>query len=505
MLRTAHDAIKQIDPQANVLLGGISGTSGMTWLAQVLLTPGADAVHAFDIANIHERGRLVPLATDVSAWKQFLGKFQFAGPLWVTEHGYPADPAFQYDPAYAGGAASQAAFLQASIPTLLDAGASAVFVTERDNLGGQFASEGLLGGNVLDPPSATPQVIEKPAFGAVTALSDCYTLLGRDCPGPGPTASPSTLAVPSATVGATAASTVSITNPGSEPLLLGALSLSAGELVLAGDGCSADILEPAESCIVKVRFAPTKPGAAQATLTVPTDNGTLEVPVSALAPSVASLTWVQPAFEATGAYNHAGQVQRLVLELRNPLTSQVALGASTLAQGKDAGFAVKSNSCRWSRLGPGATCRVSVLFRPSGPRSATATLTLRGGSAQLKIGLHAGPFAPPAVRHVGAPKCLTRAARVSVLTDAPAVVRWRVLRWTSDLAPACEQHGLRALASTTGRASASGRAQTIAGTHGALGRFALPRGLRPGTYVLSVVASNSHGTGETQTLLLTVP
>jgi hypothetical protein len=506
MLRTAHDAIKQIDPQANVLLGGISGTSGMNWLGQVFLTPGADAAHAFDIANIHERGQLGQLAADVDTWRQYFAKFQFSGPLWVTEHGYPADSSFQYDPAYAGGAASQASFLTASIPTLIDAGASAVFVTERDNLGGQFASEGLLGGNVLDPPTDTPQVSEKPAYAAVAGLSGCYVLLGRDCPGPGPAATPSELTLPPVPVGATASSTVSVTDPGSEPLQIGNLSLTAGDVSVTSDGCSARILEPQQSCTVEVRFAPTKPGAAEATLSVPSDNGTLEVPVSVFAPSVANLAWSHPAFEATGAYNRAGQVQRLVLELRNPLTSPVGLGASTLAQARGAGFTVKSNSCQWSSLAPGTTCAVSVLFRPKGRRTAKATLTLHGGGAEVDIPLHAGPLAPPAVRRLSAPRCLARAARVSVLTDAPAMVRWRVLRWTSALAPGCAQRGpRRAAAAARSGGSATGRAHTVAGTHGALGRFALPRGLPTGTYVLSVVASNAHGTGETQTVLLTVP
>ncbi len=503
MLRTAHDAIKQIDPQANVLLGGISGTSGMNWLAQVFLTPGADAVHAFDIANIHERGHLGQLAADVSAWRQYFAKFNFSGPLWVTEHGYPADPAFQYDPAYAAGAPSQAAFLTASIPTLLDAGASTVFVTERDNLGGQFASEGVLGGNVLDPPTDASQATEKPAFAAVAGLSSCYAALNRNCPGAGPTASPATLAMPSAAVGATAASSVSITNPGTEPLQIGALALTAGELTIAADGCSAQILEPQQSCTVTVRFAPTEPGAAQAALTVPTDNGDLEVPVSALAPSVADLTYARPAFEATGASNPAGQVQRLVLELRNPLSTTVSLGATTLSAAP--AFAVGSNRCHWARLEPGGVCRVSVLYRPRGAGAAQGTLVVRGGGAALRLRLRAGPFAPPAVRRLDAPRCLAGAARVSVLTDAPAVVRWRAVRWTPDMAPACGRHAARRARTTTaGRPAASGSAHTVAATHGARGRFVLPRGLAPGTYVLSVVASNAHGTGETQTILLTV-
>src|SRR5205085_7986689 len=115
--------------------------SGQPWLAQVFAAAGPDAAHAFDIANIHERDPLDVLAGDIGSWKRFLTGYGFSRPLWVTEHGYPSDPAFQYDAAYAAGPDSQAAFLRASVPTLIDAGASEVFVTQRDNLSGEFASE----------------------------------------------------------------------------------------------------------------------------------------------------------------------------------------------------------------------------------------------------------------------------------------------------------------------------------------------------------------------------
>ncbi|MFL5865373.1 MAG: hypothetical protein ACJ780_32170 [Solirubrobacteraceae bacterium] len=181
MLRAAHDAIKAVDPGDDVLLGGISSVTGMSWLAQVFQTPGADAAHAFDTANVHERGDLWTLAPDLASWRRFFAANGFAGPLWVTEHGYPATAPYQYDPGYTGGDAAQAAYLAASIPTLVDAGASEVFITERDNLSGQFGSEGILGGQVSDPPVADPQIVRRPSYGVVQALADCYRALGRDC------------------------------------------------------------------------------------------------------------------------------------------------------------------------------------------------------------------------------------------------------------------------------------------------------------------------------------
>ena len=247
MLRAAHDTIKAIDSQANVLFGGISGLSGEEWLSQVFAAVGPDAAHAFDIANIHERNRLDSLAADVGSWKRFLAGYGFAGPLWVTEHGYPSDPASQYDPSYAAGAGSQAAFLSASIPTLLDAGASKVFVTERDNLGGQFASEGVLGGNVLDPPAADAQPVEKPAFAAVRTLADCYLSLGRNCIGPTPVATPSLVVIPATRLRSSAVSNVTVSDPGAGALQLGPVTLAGAApnpISVQRDGCSNQILEP---------------------------------------------------------------------------------------------------------------------------------------------------------------------------------------------------------------------------------------------------------------------
>ncbi len=237
---------------------------------------------------------------------------------------------------------------------------------------------------------------------------------------------------------------------------------------------------------------------------MPTDDGALDVPVSAYAPSVASLAYVRPAFESTGASDRAGQVQRLVLELRNPLPAPVSLGATSLSATRADGFAVQSDRCQWARLGPGGSCRVSVLYRPSGPRAARATLIVRGGGDRLRIGLRAGPLAPPAIKRLAAPACLARTARVAVHTDQPALVRWHALRSTPLAASACGRHGARDADTQPGRSSAAGRTRTTAADHGAAGGFTLPRGLRPGTYVLSVSASNPHGTGESETISLTV-
>jgi hypothetical protein len=161
LLDAAYGAIKAANPRATVLLGGIYRPPAHGWIGAVL----AEAPR-FDVANVHIRGTLTSVVEQVRAWKRYFGSC----PLWVTEHGYPSATRCQIDPAFVGGRRAQARYLGASIPALLSAGAAKVFVTERDNLGGAFASEGVLGGTVRDPPSAAPDVVRKPAFWALRAL-----------------------------------------------------------------------------------------------------------------------------------------------------------------------------------------------------------------------------------------------------------------------------------------------------------------------------------------------
>ena len=395
MLRTAHDAIKAIDPAAEVLLGGISGPSGMAWLGQVFASPGADAAHAFDIANVHERADLYGLAPDIAGWKHFLAGYRFTGPLWVTEHGYPADPAYQYDPAYNSGPDSQAAYLTASIPTLIDAGASEVFVTERDNLSGQFASEGVLGGDVSDLDATDPDVVPKQAYAVVGTLAACYSELGRDCPGPPPTVSPSSVSLRETRPGRSSTAVITVSNPGSGPVALGAATLAsagAAPLSIQSDGCSGQILEPAETCRLSVRFAPAAGGGFATAVDLPSDNGTVGVAVTAVAPSVSSLTGpplTGPLFLPTRASVGVGHVQRVTLTLTNPLAAVVGITRSALSGPGARRFAIRADRCTGTELGPGAGCRLSVVFTPVRAGVAGALLTLRGTGTPLRIELRA--------------------------------------------------------------------------------------------------------------------
>jgi hypothetical protein len=180
LLRAAHDAIAAANPRAKVAIAGTMGLRSRAWLTHVLRAAGPHAERLFDIANVHTRASLRALPKIMRAWRAFFAAHHAADkPLWVTEFGYPSDPAYQYDRAYRSGLASQASYLRRAFPALIRAGAAKVFVTLRDNLGGQFASEGVIGGAVSDPPQPEPLVVRKPAFASLSGL------VGTRCSGHG--------------------------------------------------------------------------------------------------------------------------------------------------------------------------------------------------------------------------------------------------------------------------------------------------------------------------------
>jgi hypothetical protein len=507
MLRTAHDAIDRVDPNDRVLLGGVSTPAATGWLAQVFATPGADAIHAFDVANLHDRNQLDALAGDVTGFRQFLAGAGFSGPLWITEHGYPSDPVYQYDHGFAGGAAAQAAFLTASVPTLVGAGAAEVFVTERDNLGGQYASEGVLGGDVTDPPTADPQVVEKPAYSAMQTLAGCFEQRGRDCLQAPPSPAPSSITLAPVTLHGNATATVAVTDPGAQPVVIGAAAVTgpeAGAFTIADDDCSQRLLEPDERCSILVRFRASAGGASTAALALPSDQGTATVPLAATVPSVSALAAAPPDFVAVDRADGPGHPQVAMATLRNPLG--VSVHVQTVRLSGSRRFSLAGNPCAEVTLGPGATCRVPVLWLPGSAGPAHATITVGGDGTPLTVALDPRAAALPrvvALRPSSA--CLSTGAplRVRAVVTTPGRVAWTIRRAVHPANRRCRP-GHPSAGPERFSAHGSSRASGRPGTRGTA-RLVLAGGARwePGTYRLTVIPIDGAGAGRPATAWLT--
>jgi hypothetical protein len=176
MLSAAADGIRAKAPGAKVVLGGLMKPHEPGWLQSVFDTPGADAIHKFDIANVHLRGPVDNVVHRYGEFRSWLAARGFTGPLWVTEHGYAADPAFQSDPAYRGGDASQAAYLTQTLVGLGEVGAPQVFVTLHDGgLDGEYGTEGLE--RIEKSSGGEYTVARRPSFAAVRRVADGWDRL----------------------------------------------------------------------------------------------------------------------------------------------------------------------------------------------------------------------------------------------------------------------------------------------------------------------------------------
>ena len=165
MLVAARAGIAARAPEDRIVLGGMMSPHEREWLERLLAVPGA--AQSFDIANVHLRGSVAGVIKRYLEVRARLVGHGFAGPVWVTEHGYAAEPAFQSDPSYRGGDDAQAHYLTQSLVGLGEAGAEQIFVTLRDQGTGAYATEGLA--RISETPGY--EVQRRPAFAAVQRVA----------------------------------------------------------------------------------------------------------------------------------------------------------------------------------------------------------------------------------------------------------------------------------------------------------------------------------------------
>ena len=164
-------AIRAARPAATVVLGGTSRLD-RGFLRAVLRDARNPLAPLVDVAALHLRGPLAGLRARAGSAVRFFRSMGVRGPLWITETGYPSEPAHQCDPALKGGERDQARWIARGPRELIAGGAARAFVKLPDGpeLGPQsaFASEGVVRWPQL---AADGRAIPKPAFGALRRLA----------------------------------------------------------------------------------------------------------------------------------------------------------------------------------------------------------------------------------------------------------------------------------------------------------------------------------------------
>jgi len=211
------------------------------------------------------------------------------------------------------------------------------------------------------------------------------TLALQGIASPPPTAifSPSSVGFPAQRVGAPETTRVVwlsngiVAKLGSLPTTVGAVTISgpnASAFRIAWDGCTGVIIDPNYSCPVAVGFDPDQGGTLTASVLFADDGDSSPqaIPVSGvgLAPAV----MLGPATLAFGNVVVKTKSSPATLTVTN--TGNFALVISRVAiSGPNKGdFTITSANCQNGTLAPGASCQVTIVFRPSVSGNELATV-----------------------------------------------------------------------------------------------------------------------------------
>jgi hypothetical protein len=171
---------------------------------------------------------------------------------------------------------------------------------------------------------------------------------------------------------------VQVQNTGSGALTINSISLSGAQAgQFSRTSSCGTTLAAGASCQVNVVFTPQGTGARSATLVVAAGGtGSKRVALTG--------TGVDPSFTLTPTSITFGNQPRntnsapQVVTLTNTTPGVLQVAARSL-RGSNPGQFLQTSTCG-ATIAPGATCSISVVFRPTSAGAKSATLTVRGGN-----------------------------------------------------------------------------------------------------------------------------
>jgi subtilase family serine protease len=196
---------------------------------------------------------------------------------------------------------------------------------------------------------------------------------------PAVTLSPTSLTFTSTNVGATtAAQLVTVKNSGTAALTLTSETITgtnASSFVKSATTCGSSLAAGA-SCTVSVAFKPLAAGALSATLSI-ADNATGSPQTAKLSGTgvAVPLVTLSPTSLTFASTNTGSTTAAQLVTVKNSGTAALTLTSETIT-GTNASSFVKSATTCGSSLAAGASCTVSVAFKPLAAGALTAALSI---------------------------------------------------------------------------------------------------------------------------------
>jgi hypothetical protein len=212
--------------------------------------------------------------------------------------------------------------------------------------------------------------------------------------------SPTTLAFGEVGVGTTsAAQTVTVSNGGNAPLVLGAVAVTGtdlGEFQVGTDTCSGASIPAAASCTIQVSFAPTAIGARAAALTFTANTVTSPHSIPLSGTGTAAIISITPTTLAFGEVSVGTTSAAQTVTVANTGNTPLVLGTLAIGGTNAGDYALSANTCSGASVPAAGSCAFKVTFAPSalGPRAAAVAFTSNAATSPHSIPLSGTGLTP---------------------------------------------------------------------------------------------------------------
>jgi hypothetical protein len=191
------------------------------------------------------------------------------------------------------------------------------------------------------------------------------------------TVSPASLNLGQQPVGSTDASTqqmVTVANSGPDPVDLSGITVSPG-FAIGTQTCPAGALAPGASCTIGVYATPTAVGPYAGQLTIADDATGAPQTVALSAVGLGGVLSLSPASVDFGSVTVNSKSAPVTVTVTNAGNIPITISRETITGSFKGEYTITSESCQNQTLAPGASCQVTLVFRPEGLGSRPATLT----------------------------------------------------------------------------------------------------------------------------------
>ena len=167
---------------------------------------------------------------------------------------------------------------------------------------------------------------------------------------------------------------VTITNSGTADLHIASVTLSGNPAFTIGTPCTSLTLAPGASCKVGVFASPDNVGLRSGSLVISDDAPGSPQLVTLTVTGLDGQLTASPASINFGSVT-VGTKSKVVVTVTNTGNLTLNIGNVTITGTNASSFGIEANSCPGKHLAPGATCSVTVVFKPQKKGALNAQLT----------------------------------------------------------------------------------------------------------------------------------